>query len=130
MGSVLIHAAMGDSSEADTTHNALGLSLASQKYEPSKLAIVGKFSEVRTPACGACRAYNQDGRRAKLRASNMRGAAEVLAVLGLGQPGGLTGGLARAPTRSGRAIPLTLAIAIAIATVEIEKQPAAQALAL
>jgi hypothetical protein len=61
-----------------------------------------------------------------LRAGHVHGAAEVLAVLGLGQPGGLTRRLACAPTSAGRAVPLPLAVAM----VRIEKQPATQALAL
>ena len=59
-------------------------------------------------------------------ASDVHGVAKVLAVLGLGQPGGLAGGLARAPACASRAVPL----ALAVARVEIEKQPATQALVL
>lgn len=45
---------------------------------------------------------------------------------GLGQPGGLAGQLARAPTRHGRAIP----VALTAASVDVEKLTATQALAL
>src|ERR1035441_888374 len=61
-----------------------------------------------------------------LHTSDVYGAPEVPDVVGVAQPTGLTGGLARAPTCAGRAVPLPLAVAM----VRIEKQPATQALAL
>lgn len=59
-------------------------------------------------------------------ALHVHGAAEVAAVVGLGQPRPLARGLARAPARRRRAVPL----ALHVATVGEEKPPAAQALAL
>jgi hypothetical protein len=54
------------------------------------------------------------------------GAAEVVGVGWLGQPGGLAGGLARAPAGSSAAVPL----AFTAAMVGNEKLPARHALAL
>jgi hypothetical protein len=61
-----------------------------------------------------------------LHAGDMHRVAEVATVLGLGQPRGLTGGLAGATTLSVCAVPLTLAVAM----VEIKKCTAAQTLTL
>ena len=61
-----------------------------------------------------------------LHASNVYGAAEVVAVGGLGQPAGLAGGLAGAPAGSCAAVPLALTAAM----VGDEKLPARHALAL
>src|SRR5450631_1327602 len=62
----------------------------------------------------------------RLYALDVDRAAEILGVLGLGQPGPLAGRLARAPARRGRAIP----VALTAAAVDVEKLPTAQALAL
>ena len=57
---------------------------------------------------------------------DVHGAAEVVAVGRPGQPGGLAGGLARAPAISSAAVPLALTLAM----VGDEKLPARHALAL
>jgi len=57
---------------------------------------------------------------------DVHGAAEVPSVVGLGQPGGLAGGLAGAPALGGAAVPLALTLAM----VGGEKLPARHALAL
>src|SRR5450631_344281 len=61
-----------------------------------------------------------------LHSGHVHGTAEIMGVLGLGQPSGLAGRLARAPATRGAAI----TVALTAASVDVEKLPAAQALAL
>lgn len=61
-----------------------------------------------------------------LDAGDVHGAAEVVGVGWLGQPGSLAGGLARAPASGRAAVPLTITLAV----VGDEKLPARHALAL
>jgi len=61
-----------------------------------------------------------------LHTRNVYGAAEVVGVGRLGQPGSLAGGFARAPAIGSAAVPLTLTLAM----VGDEKLPARHALAL
>src|ERR1700737_3735705 len=61
-----------------------------------------------------------------LHPSDVHGAAEVVVIGRPGQPGGLAGGLARAPAIASAAEPLALTLAM----VWDEKQPARHALAL
>jgi hypothetical protein len=61
-----------------------------------------------------------------LDAGDVHGAAEVVGVGWLGQPGSLAGGLARAPASDRAAVPLTITLAV----VRDEKLPARHALAL
>jgi hypothetical protein len=62
----------------------------------------------------------------RLHPGDVDGAAEVVVIGRPGQPGGLAGGLARAPALSSAAVPLALTLAM----VGNEKQPARRALAL
>ena len=61
-----------------------------------------------------------------LHSGHVHGATEILGVLALGQPDGLAGRLARAPTLRGAAIAVTLTAA----SIDVEKLSAIQALAL